>query len=772
MTAPPPLPPPSPDAAASFLGAVGRVMARITTGADRQGVLDALAAGPVADLGVDLVRIWLYDPADDALHLRARASCTGLVPDSVARLTLRDLQAPIVRAIQRRGPLVVDRIRLEDGIPGTDAMLREGLRAYAGFPLMVADRLCGGLSLFRRAPFPPPLLEAVGVLAQQAALALEHARLLEESHNLQAIAAELASARDMRALLEGIVERTMAALATDGCVVWLVDERDGVLTSVAARGVSAEFFARMSSYNATQGNPRFEEMRDTRRPVYMRDAHTSIRARDPRRAATVAAEGIISVLMLPLFMPGGAIAGILVLYHRRERVYSQDEIRLAQAFTDQVAVALHNARLTENEREARENAARLAEEERAAREAAARLAEQERAAREAADRQLERLTTLAAITQQLLAAGELDAVLRVVVESASRLCDASGAMVSLIDDSTRQARVVAAHGLPAVTVARLGADKPRALDGTFFSGSATEAALRQGKAVAIEDYAAWPASGARDASLGDGVRALILAPLRVRDVPIGALSVTDRRWRRFTPEDVALVEALADQAALAIEQARLLQRSREAAGLEERARLARDLHDSVTQTVAGLGMLAQAAQVQHARGLPALSGTLERIGTLAKEALAETRALLFELRPAALAEEGLAGALAKLVAAVQVRVDLPISYAGTATTRLSPETELAIFRIVQEALANACKYARATAITVTVAEADGQLTVTVADDGVGFDPAAPVAPSADARWGGMGLRAMRERAAAAGLALRVDSAAGFGTRISVAAPLP
>ena len=758
MSAPSPLPSPSPDAAPPYLGALGRVMARITAAAGRQGVLDALAEGLVAELGVDLVRIWLYDPSDDALHLRARASATGLVPDSVSRLTRQDRQAPIVRTIESRAPLVIDTIRPEDGIGGTDVLLREGLRAYAGFPLLLADRLCGGLSMFRREPLPPPLVETIGVLAQQAALALEHVRLLEESHTLQALAAELASARDTGALLEGIVGRAMTAFGADGCGVWLLDEAENTVRPAAVRGLSPSYLAQYSGGTAEQPAPTFEEVRRTRRPLYTPDAPADARARDPAWGEIFAAEGIVSALRLPLFAPGGAVQGLLALYHQRERLYSEEEIRLAQAFADQIAVALHNARLAEQERQAREEAARLAQE--------------ERAAREAADRRIERLTTLAGITQQLLAATELETVLQVVVESASRLCDASGALVSLIDDSTGYTWPVAAHSLSSVAAPRLGANRPRTLDPAFYSGSATEAAFRQGKAVAIEDYATWPPSGARDTSLAHGVRALILAPLRVRDVPIGALSVTDSSPRPFTPEDVALVEALADQAALAIEQARLLQRSREAAALEERARLARDLHDSVTQTVAGLGMLAQAAQVQYVRGLPALGNTLQRVGTLAQEAMAETRALLFELRPAALAEEGLAGALAKLVAAVQVRLDVPIRYTGTATARLGPETELAIFRIVQEALANAGKYARATVITVTLAEADGQLSVIVADDGVGFDPAAPVAPSADARQGGMGLRAMRERAAAAGLSLRIDSAPDAGTSITVAARLP
>jgi signal transduction histidine kinase len=136
------------------------------------------------------------------------------------------------------------------------------------------------------------------------------------------------------------------------------------------------------------------------------------------------------------------------------------------------------------------------------------------------------------------------------------------------------------------------------------------------------------------------------------------------------------------------------------------------------------------------------------------------------------AEEGLAKALEKLVAAMQVRSDVPVTFAGTATSRLSAAAETAIFRIVQESLSNASKYARATAVTVTLTEVAGCVRVEVRDDGVGFDPSASVTPSADGRRGGMGLPGMRARAAEAGLSLRVTSAPGAGTSITVEAPLP
>jgi GAF domain-containing protein len=315
-----------------------------------------------------------------------------LAPDSVVRLGRRDLHAPIVRTLESRWPLVIDSIRPEDGIFGADVLLREGLRAYAGFPLVLAGRIVGGLSMYRRSPFPPALLDALDILARQAALALEHARLLGEAHTLQAMAAELASARDMQALLEGIVGRAMAAFGADGCGVWLLDEETGEIDIAASRGLSETFLRTLLPgplRPTTATMPVFSELRRTRRPVVFRDAPTEMRAVSPRLADGLAREWIVSALRLPLFAPGGDVIGMLSLHHRRERPYGDEEVRLAQAFADQMAFALRNARLVERERQAREQAARLADE--------------QRVAREAADRQLERLTTLTGITRQLLA---------------------------------------------------------------------------------------------------------------------------------------------------------------------------------------------------------------------------------------------------------------------------------------------------------------------------------------------------------------------------------
>ena len=383
-------------------------------------------------------------------------------------------------------------------------------------------------------------------------------------------------------------------------------------------------------------------------------------------------------------------------------------------------------------------------------------------------RSLERLTVLSRITHQLLAADALATVVQVVAEAAADLCNASGALVQLIDDREQHLVVLASYGEPRSFFSDFPGSQ---LTEQFYVETVAGQSLRDRRLVAVEDYHAWQTLYALKATaLSQGIGAVAAAPMLVDGAPIGVLWVCDVVIRAFSAEDRALIEALAGQAALAIQHSRLRSRGREAAILEERARLARDLHDSVTQTVFSLQLLANAAHAQHQRGAAALGSTIERIRTLAGDALSEMRALLYELRPAALEDEGLARALERLTAAMQVRTDVPISFIARSTGRLSFEAENATFRIVQEALANAVKYAAATTITVTLEEEGGRLRTTVHDDGTGFDPAHQVSAAEPGR-GGMGLHNMRERAVTAGLTLKVHSTPGNGCTIIVDGPI-
>jgi signal transduction histidine kinase/ligand-binding sensor domain-containing protein len=209
----------------------------------------------------------------------------------------------------------------------------------------------------------------------------------------------------------------------------------------------------------------------------------------------------------------------------------------------------------------------------------------------------------------------------------------------------------------------------------------------------------------------------------------------------------------------------LRQSERHQAVAEERNRLARDLHDSVTQALYGVTLYSEAAAGQLALGnVERTADHLRELQAMAREALVEMRLLVFELRPPILEDAGLAAALQARLQAVEGRARLKTEFRAELEELLPPEIEEGLYRIAQEALNNALKHAQARTIQVYLSEHDppkGTLTLVIADDGIGFDPA-----TARDR-GGLGLPMMEERAAAIGAGLEIESGAGSGTRVEV-----
>jgi signal transduction histidine kinase len=199
--------------------------------------------------------------------------------------------------------------------------------------------------------------------------------------------------------------------------------------------------------------------------------------------------------------------------------------------------------------------------------------------------------------------------------------------------------------------------------------------------------------------------------------------------------------------------------------VEERNRLARDLHDSVTQALYGLTLSAEAAARQIAAGeVDAASAELRQVQETARQALQEMRLLIFELRPPVLEEEGLAAALQERLHAVEGRVGLATSLAVEGDGRLPPVVEMELDRITQEALNNALKHAQAHQIAVRLRQDERTVALEIADDGIGFDTG-----TARSR-GGLGLRGMAERVEHLGGRLAVESRPGEGTRVRVEVP--
>jgi signal transduction histidine kinase len=262
------------------------------------------------------------------------------------------------------------------------------------------------------------------------------------------------------------------------------------------------------------------------------------------------------------------------------------------------------------------------------------------------------------------------------------------------------------------------------------------------------------------------MRSFLGVPIVARGSVIAAFYVTDKEGAdEFSGEDQRLIEMLAAHAAVAIENARLLERSRELSIVEERNRLARELHDAVSQKLFGLVLGAESAGTLLDRDPHAAAEQVARLGELAQEALGELRGLVFELRPASLEDEGLAATLRKQVDVLE-RVHgraIEVRIAGSANC--APEAEGEVLRVAQEALNNALRHAEAERIELRMEARDGRLIVTVADDGIGFDP-----DDRGLRARRLGLTSMEERARGLGGTLNVVSQPGEGTTVTLEVP--
>jgi signal transduction histidine kinase len=260
------------------------------------------------------------------------------------------------------------------------------------------------------------------------------------------------------------------------------------------------------------------------------------------------------------------------------------------------------------------------------------------------------------------------------------------------------------------------------------------------------------------------VRAWMAVPLMGRNALIGAVIVYHREPGHYTPRHNDLATAIARQAAVAIENAQLYEQGQNLAVLQERQRLARELHDSVSQALYGIALGARTASTLLAKDPQRAGEPLNYVLSLAEAGLAEMRALIFELRPETLENEGLVAALERQIAALRARHELDVVTDFVAEPAIALPAKEALYRVAQEATNNIVKHARASQVHIALQQEDGLLTLTVADDGRGFDAGRDFP-------GHLGLKTMRERVERLGGTLHIESRPGRGTQVQAELPL-
>jgi len=371
---------------------------------------------------------------------------------------------------------------------------------------------------------------------------------------------------------------------------------------------------------------------------------------------------------------------------------------------------------------------------------------------------------LTQIASQVAFAGSLQATLDKLAENVVRATGTVAAGVCLVDEESQELRFFGRYGLP---------EGP---DAEARWKEAVKRGARMPNTDSVREKKTLIHADARKKILDDplyepihplmreaGWDTVVSVPLIYRNQAIGALNVFYPRGKSPSEAEIAFLTVIADQAAVAAENARLFEEARQKAVLEERQRLARELHDSVSQALYGIALGARTARTLVDRD-PAQAGEpLDYVLSLAEAALAEMRALIFELRPEALETEGLVAALTKQMESARARHGLEVTAEWCDEPDLPYEVKEAVYRIAQESLNNIVKHAQARRVDLRLSCGADEIVLEIVDDGVGF-------ASEEAFPGHLGLRSMRERAMRLGGTLQVESAQSQGTRIRAYIP--
>ena len=263
------------------------------------------------------------------------------------------------------------------------------------------------------------------------------------------------------------------------------------------------------------------------------------------------------------------------------------------------------------------------------------------------------------------------------------------------------------------------------------------------------------------AALLKGMQSWMWVPLAVRGRIIGGMGIAETRKNYFTTHDADLALSVANQAAITMINAELYKDAQTLAVLEERQKLARNLHDAINQSLFSAGLIAEVLPRLWEREPAAARRSLEDLRRLTRGALAEMRSLLVELRPSALTDTDLGDLLRLLGNAFTGRTNVPVVVTVTGAGTLPAEAQVVLYRICQEALNNIAKHAKASNVEIDVMHEPGALELHIRDDGRGFDTLEQTPP------GHYGLSMMRERAETVGALLTITSQPGRGTELVV-----
>ena len=384
---------------------------------------------------------------------------------------------------------------------------------------------------------------------------------------------------------------------------------------------------------------------------------------------------------------------------------------------------------------------------------------------QAVEERTRELSTVLEVSKNITSLLELEPLLRVILEQIQSIIPYSGAAIFTLQDE--QLEMVADKSPGTVgSMSRLYLSLSNA--GVY------QEVIRQKKVLILDDVngdsplarALSETSRSMERISFAHAHSWIGIPLVVKDRVIGLLSLTHEKPNFYTQIHIRLALAIAYQVAVAIENARLYEQAHDLATIRERQRIARELHDSITQLLYSICLFSTAsARSISESNLELTQEIVAEIKENSLQALREMRLLIYELHPPMLEDTGLVVALQTCLDSIQVRTGLQTDLTTEGIDRLPPSIENELYRVALEALNNLVKYAKAQKVSIDLRLVDGSIYMEICDNGLGFNL------DAAKDSGGLGLQSMDSRIKQIGGILQIESRPGYGTRVKVDVPL-
>jgi GAF domain-containing protein len=668
---------------------------------------------------------------DEETEMLSVVTYRGFDPQFVAEIDkLKIGEGFSGRVAQSGQPLVVRDVSTDSRLTRT-VVSEERLRSLASVPLRSRGKVLGTLFAVTRGyrEFTDQDVQLLTSIGHQIGVAIENAHLFEAERRRRQEATLLA---EMANLISGTLDldevlRLTAKYAVDVfdvhcCCIFVYDEAKGTLRPAAQIGFDDQVVTAITGAEFSPSDGMRRTVFEALQPLIVEDV-PSDPLLSPQNLLTPQ-----SALVVPIEVGGRRLGAMqLSTQHPQRRRFTTEEGELALALANQAAMAIDSARLFE--------------------------AEQRRA---------EQFRVISEVGRRITSILDIDEVLVQVARLIHQAFDYYHVGIAMREEDQ--------------VVYKVGAGE--LWDDPQFQFQ--PARLKMGQ----EGIAGWVAAVGEPVLVpdvsqepryvwmrGSKTRSELAVPIEVKGEIVGVLDVQSDRLNAFDESDLVVLQSLAHQTAIAVQNAQLYEQAQQGAVLEERQRLARELHDAVTQMLFSASLIAETLPALWESDQEKGRQLLQELRQLSRGALAEMRTLLLELRPTVLVEADLGDLLRQLAEVVTGRTGVPVTVTAEGDGELPSDVHVALYRIAQETLNNVIKHARASYVVVDLRCAlppsslqegwtkGGHVELCIIDDGCGFDPSYVPA-------GRLGLIIMRERAQAVGATLEIDSQLGHGTRVT------